>query len=72
VHDRLAAAYGLAGETERATAELAEARRLQGKGSRSSIAGMRSTIGSRGVPKIQALVEATYISGLRKAGMPED
>jgi adenylate cyclase len=72
VHGRLAAAYGLEGETERAAAELAEARRLQGKGSWSSIAGVRRGIGSWGVPKIQALVESTYIAGLRKAGMPEE
>jgi len=72
VHALLASAYGLNGETERAAAELAEARRLQGKGSRSSIAGARRSIGSWGVPKIRALVESTYIAGLRKAGMPEE
>ena len=72
VHALLASAYGLNGETERAAAELAEARRLQGKGSRSSIAGARRSIGSWGVPKIQALFESTYFAGLRKAGMPEE
>jgi tetratricopeptide (TPR) repeat protein len=36
----LAAAYGLKGETERAAAELAEARRLRGEGSFPSIAKM--------------------------------
>jgi hypothetical protein len=25
-----------------------------------------------GVPKIRALYEATYLAGLRKAGMPEE
>ena len=33
VHASLASAYGLKGETERAAAELAEARRLSGEGS---------------------------------------
>jgi len=42
VHAALASAYGLEGETERAAAELAEARRLAGEGSYSSIAKMRA------------------------------
>ena len=71
VHALLAAAYGLNGETEHAAAELAEARRLSGEGSWSSIAGMRRGIGSWGVPKIRALMEATYFTGLLKAGVPE-
>jgi hypothetical protein len=34
----------------------------------------RSHSGHRtlGVPKIRALAEATYLAGLRKAGMPEE
>jgi hypothetical protein len=28
--------------------------------------------GHFGVPKIRALVEVTFLAGLRKAGMPED
>jgi hypothetical protein len=28
--------------------------------------------GHWGVPKVRALVEATYFAGLRKAGMPEE
>src|ERR1700732_5113538 len=71
IHAMLAAAYGLNGETERAAAELAEARRLRGKGFYSSLARLRA-IGYFGVPKIQALIEATYFAGLRKAGMPEE
>jgi adenylate cyclase len=67
----LAAAYGLAGETERAAAELAEARRLSPDDRYSSIAHQR-LVWSFGVPKIRALVEATYFAGLRKAGMPEE
>jgi len=42
VHAALASAYGLEGETGRAAAELAEARRLAGEGSYSSIAKMRA------------------------------
>jgi adenylate cyclase len=69
---RLAAAYALRGETERAAAELAEARRLSGGDLFSSIAHVKSYPGVwSGVPKTRALVEATYFAGLRKAGMPE-
>jgi TolB-like protein/Flp pilus assembly protein TadD len=67
---RLASAYALRGETERAAAELASARRLNGD-LFSSIA--RLEAGQPwGVPKIHALFEATYFVGLRKAGMPEE
>jgi adenylate cyclase len=66
----LAAAYGLKGETERAAAELAEARRLRGEGSYSSIARMKT--GAFGLPKLRALSEATVFAGWRKAGMPEE
>jgi hypothetical protein len=70
---RLAAAYALRGETERAAAELAEARRLNGGDLFSSIAHLKAYPGAwRGVPKIRALYEATYFAGLRKAGMPEE
>ena len=69
-HGRLAAAYALRGETERAASELAEARRLGGEGSYSSIARLRA--GYWGVPKIHALFEATFFAGLRKAGVPEE
>jgi hypothetical protein len=70
-HAHLASAYGLKAETERAAAELAEARRLSGEGSFPSIARLAGT-GYFGVPKIRALFEATYFAGLRKAGMPEE
>jgi adenylate cyclase len=69
-HSRLAAAYALRGETGRATAELAEARRLNGN-AYSSLARLEAG-GSWGVPKVRALFEATYFAGLRKAGMPEE
>jgi TolB-like protein/Flp pilus assembly protein TadD len=67
----LAAAHALKGETERAAAELAEARRLVGDGRYASIARLRA-VESWGVAKVRALVEATYYAGLRKAGLPEE
>jgi tetratricopeptide (TPR) repeat protein len=72
-HLPLAAAYGLSGDVDRAATELAEARRLRGKGSFSSIARMKAggLWGSLS-PKIRTLFEATYVAGLRKAGMPEE
>jgi predicted Zn-dependent protease len=70
LHSRLAAAYAPRGESERAAAELAEARRLNGD-LYSSIAQVKAG-GSRVVPKIRALYEATYFAGPRKAGMPEE
>jgi adenylate cyclase len=70
-HSYLASAYALKGETERAAAELAEARRLRGEGSYSSIARLKAG-GQFGVPKTRALFEATYFAGLRKAGVPEE
>jgi adenylate cyclase len=54
----LAAAYALNGETERASAELAEARRLSGDNRFSSLARLWA-VGNWGVPKIRALFEAT-------------
>ena len=71
LHAHLASAYALKGESERAAAELAEARTLSGEGSFSSIARVRAGL-LGATPKIHALVEATYFAGLRKAGMPEE
>jgi adenylate cyclase len=70
-HSRLASAYALKGESERAAAELAKARRLFGDDRFSSIARLRA-VAYYGVPKIHALYEATYFVGLRKAGVPEE
>ncbi len=70
-HAALAAAYALKGETERAAAELAEARKLSGDDRYSSIARLR-TAANWFAPKIQALREATFFVGLRKAGMAEE
>jgi len=66
----LAAAYALKGETVRAATELAEARRLVRDDRCSSIAQLRAA--AIGVPKIQALYEATYFACPRKAGVPEE
>lgn len=69
-HAFLAAAYALKHEIERATAELAEARRLSIDGRFVSITRLK-TSWAYGVPEIRALTEATFFAGLRKAGMPE-
>ena len=69
-HAWLAAAYALKNETERAAAELAEARRLSRDNRYSSIAQLRTKL--HVVPKIHELFETTYFVGLRKAGMPDD
>ena len=72
VHDRVAAAYGLIGETERAAAELAEARRLSGNPDWLSSVSRARARHFFLAPKVRALFEATYFAGLRKAGMPEE
>jgi tetratricopeptide (TPR) repeat protein len=72
VHGCLAAAYGLKGQTERAAAELAEARRLSHDDRFSTIARLKLKA-AQGVEsaKVRALFDQTYFAGLRKAGMPE-
>jgi adenylate cyclase len=73
IRAQLASAYALNGETERAIAELAEARRLSGDDRPLSIARRRALGVYGGVaPKIQALFETTFFAGLRKAGVPEE
>jgi adenylate cyclase len=67
----LASACALKGDTERAAVELAEARRFSADDRYSSIARLQATA-YYGVPNIRALYEATYLAGLRKAGMPEE
>jgi tetratricopeptide (TPR) repeat protein len=68
-HAHLASAYALKGESGRAAAELAEARRLNHDDRYSSIARLKA-VAYFGVPKVRALFETTYIAGLLKAGMP--
>jgi TolB-like protein/DNA-binding winged helix-turn-helix (wHTH) protein/Flp pilus assembly protein TadD len=70
-HAYLASAYALKGEADRAADELAQAQRLAHGGLYSSIARLKATI-PFGVPKVRALFEATYLAGLRKAGVPEE
>jgi len=70
-HAWLASAYALEGETERAAAELGDARRLSWDHRYSSVAQFKRTQ-SFGVPKNNILAEATFFAGLRKAGMPEE
>ena len=71
VWSHLASAYALTGDAERAAADLAEARRLSPDDRYSSIARLMAAA-PWGVPKVQAMFEATYFGGLRKAGMPEE
>jgi adenylate cyclase len=71
IRANLASAYALNGESERAAAELAEARKLTRDDRYSSISRLQA-VGYYGVPKIRALFEATFFAGLRLAGMPEE
>jgi TolB-like protein/DNA-binding winged helix-turn-helix (wHTH) protein len=68
----LAAAYGLKGDLPRAAAELAEARRLGGNGSPASIAAERGA-GEKdfATPATRAMLETTFLAGLRQGGLPE-
>jgi TolB-like protein len=70
----LASAYALRGDGEKAVALLSEAQRLDGRGNFSSIARVRQQLpGARGARgKFLELKEATYLAGLRKAGLPEE
>jgi adenylate cyclase len=69
-HAYLASAHALKGWGERAAAELELARKLCADDRYSSIARLK-TVGPFGAPKIGALFEATYLMGLRKAGLPD-
>jgi tetratricopeptide (TPR) repeat protein len=68
----LAAAYALIGDAEKAAAQLDEAQRLDGAGNFSSRARLNPTQIRGARPEIRELFEATYYTGLRKAGMPEE
>jgi adenylate cyclase len=67
---RLAAAYALKGEPERAAAELAECRRLAAGDLFASIARVKAG-GTWATPKTLRLFEP-WFTGLRLAGMPEE
>ncbi len=69
VRGTLAAAYALKGMTERAAAELAEARKLSGVCL--SLSRLKK-VQPYDSPKVQALAEPTLFAGLRLAGMPEE
>jgi hypothetical protein len=73
IRAHLASAYALGSDTERAAAELAEARRLSSDDRYSSLARLRAVedFGAL-VPKVRTLLEATYLTGLRKAGMLDE
>jgi predicted Zn-dependent protease len=72
VHRWLASACALVGDIERAGSELAEARRLSGNNSPSSVAQAKATAAEDFMaPAIRARFETTYLAGLRKAGVPE-
>jgi hypothetical protein len=69
----LASTYGLKGNTERAAAELAEARRLSNYHRYMSIAQGKDFVVWRGAaPEVRASAEPTYFAGLRRAGMTEE
>jgi TolB-like protein/DNA-binding winged helix-turn-helix (wHTH) protein len=72
VHAWLAAAYGLKGDLPRAAAELTDARKRNGNGSPTSVSAARATSARDFAPGTQALVETTYLAGLRQAGVPEE
>ena len=70
-HAWLAASYALTGDRGRADGALAAARRLSSDNRYASIARFKSTQ-SFGSARTRELAEATYIAGLRAAGVPED
>jgi TolB-like protein len=68
-----ASTYGLKGETERAAAELAEARRLSNYHRYSSIAQVKAmSVWQGAAPEVHASAATTYFGGLLKAGMSEE
>jgi TolB-like protein len=69
-HAYLASAHALKSAGDRAAAELDLARKLCSDDRYSSV-GRLKAVGPFGAPKISALFEATYLIGLRKAGMPD-
>jgi adenylate cyclase len=69
VHAYLAAAYALKGEAQRAHAALAEAQRLSN--AYSNLANVEKSTWYDN-PEIRKLAEATYFTGLRRAGIPEE
>jgi adenylate cyclase len=69
IHSRLAAALALTGETDRAAAELTEARNRAGDDRYLNTGAFSAEY--LGVPKLRALYKQVYFAGVRIAGMPE-
>lgn len=69
-HGWLASAYALTGDSLRAAAELAEARKLSGDGRYSSITEFKSSQGW--ALKAFELAESSFFAGLRLAGVPDE
>jgi adenylate cyclase len=69
-HAWLASAYALTGAADRASASLAEARRLSGDGRYSTLASfdVAQSLGTAN----RTLVQNTFFAGLRLAGVPEE
>jgi tetratricopeptide (TPR) repeat protein len=70
-HWFLAAAYGFKGDRELARAELAEAIKLTGSDSYSSVARTRAN-GGLYTPALRERWETVYFPGMRAAGLPEE
>jgi TolB-like protein/Tfp pilus assembly protein PilF len=71
LHSRLASAYALNGELDRAEAELDETRKTGVDTRYSSIGRLRATVAFL-KPRIRDAIESTYFAGLRMAGIPEE
>jgi adenylate cyclase len=70
VHARLASAFALKGDTERARVELASARRLSRDDHYVTIAHLNAEY--LGVSKIRGLFKRVYFAGLQIAGNPQN
>jgi len=69
----LAAGFALKGDLPRAAIELAEARQLSRNGSPTTIAAERAICARDFIaPATRALLETTYLEGLRRAGVPQE
>ena len=73
-HLHLAAAYALSNDLDRAAAELSEARRLRGGAGffRSILSLKAGGLWDSLSLNTRALLETTFLAGLRKVGMPEE
>jgi len=67
----LAAAYGLRGDEQLARARLAEAIRVTASDKYSTIARVRAN-GEINTPAVRDRFESVFLTGLRKAGLPEE